>query len=75
MFKVVKCSNCGLFQVSGATKSLKCLKCGRTRVLSSLKVYFRSADARECQQVLAGLKEEEFMGKEGAHDDFFNYKL
>jgi hypothetical protein len=72
-FRVVKCLSCYLFQVTGSSKSLKCLRCGKTKVISSLKIYFKSESAKECQLVLAELKKREFSEKEENHDDFFSY--
>lgn len=73
MFRVVRCSNCLLFQVTGASKALRCLRCSKSKVISSLKIYFRSESAKDCQLVLAKLKEDEFMAKDENHDDFFSY--
>ncbi len=72
-FRVVKCPVCVLFQVTGSSKSLKCLRCGKSKVISSLKIYFKSESAKECQLVLAELKKREFSESENNHDDFFSY--
>jgi hypothetical protein len=73
LFRVVKCPSCFLFQVSGSSKSLKCLGCSKSKVLSYLKIYFKSVSAKDCQIVLAELKKKEFEEKENNHDDFFSY--
>jgi len=70
LFRVVKCPSCGYFQVTGAAKSLKCLKCSKTKVIPYLKVYFKSYDAKECQAMLAKFKEDEFKQKGKFSDDF-----
>ena len=72
-FRVVKCPSCVLFQVTGSTKSLRCLRCNKSKVISSLKIYFKSESAKECQIVLAELKKREFSEREENHDDFFSY--
>jgi hypothetical protein len=72
-FRVVKCPSCYLFQVTGSSKSLKCLRCGKSKVISSLKIYFKSESAKECQLALAELKKRDFSEKEENHDDFFSY--
>jgi hypothetical protein len=73
LFRVVKCPSCFLFQVSGSSKSLKCLGCSKSKVLSYLKIYFKSNSAKDCQVVLAELKKREFEEKENNYDDFFSY--
>jgi hypothetical protein len=73
LFRVVKCPSCLLFQVSGSSKSLKCLSCSKSKVLSYLKIYYKSDSARDCQVVLAELKRREFEQRENNHDDFFSY--
>ena len=73
IFRVIKCPNCFLFQVSGSSKSLKCLKCNKSKVLSSLKIFYKSESAKNCQLVLAELKKNEFEEKENNYDNFFSY--
>mgnify|MGYP001407221794 CR=1 FL=1 len=72
-FRVVRCPSCLYFQVTGASKSLKCLKCNKSKVLSYLKIYFYSGSAKECQLVLAELKKQEYETRENNHGDFFSY--
>lgn len=72
-YKIIKCPNCYLLQVTGASKSLKCLRCNKSRVISNLKVFFKSYSAKECQLVLGDIKKREFEECEGNHDDFFSY--
>ena len=57
-YKVVRCPNCSFFQVTGASSSLKCLKCGKSKVISYLKIYFQSDDAKECALKLQEFKKE-----------------
>ena len=64
IFRVVKCPSCFLFQVTGASKSLKCLRCNKTKVISSLKIFYKSGLAKECQLALSELKKKEFENKE-----------
>lgn len=59
IFRVVKCPNCGFFQVTGASKSLKCQKCSKSKVISYLKIYYKSDDARLAANALEKLKEKE----------------
>ena len=73
MFRVVRCPSCMYFQVSGSAKSLKCLRCSKSKVLSSLKIFYKDGSAKNCQLVLAQLKKEEFETRENSHDDFFSY--
>lgn len=70
LYRVVRCPNCAHFQVTGASKSLKCLKCNKSKVISYLKIYFKSYDPKECQIILSKLKEEEFNQKNKYSDDF-----
>lgn len=73
MYKVVRCPNCRLLQVTGASKSLKCQKCNKSRVFSNLKIYYKSEHPKKCQLVIAEFKKQFFEANEENYDDFFSY--
>ena len=70
MFRIVRCPNCALFQVTGAKTSLKCLKCGKSKTLSHLKIYYKTNNNSEAAKVLAKLKEDSARSKNKYSEDF-----
>lgn len=73
VYKLVRCSNCGLFQVTTSEKSLKCQKCQKSKVLPSLKIFYRTEDGRDAARKLSELKEEEAIKKEKFSMEFSHY--
>ena len=71
-YKVVRCTNCAYFQVTGSSSSLKCLKCSKSKSLKLLKIYFSSDDAKECTLVLQELKRKQAEKLERP-EGFFTY--
>ena len=69
MYRVVKCPHCAFFQVTGDSKSLKCQRCSKSKVISYLKIYYQSEDSMAAGKALAKLKEEEHKSKSRS-DDF-----
>ncbi len=75
LYHIVKCSNCGLAQVTSSTNSLKCQRCSKSRVMSSLKKFFSSYDAKEASIALQKLKENEAIQKDKFSLEFGEFKL
>jgi hypothetical protein len=72
-YRLVRCSNCGLFQVTTSQKALKCQKCNKSKVLSSLKIFYTTQDGRDAAKKLSILKEEEAIKKEKISIEFSSY--
>ena len=70
IYRIVKCPNCAFFQVTGSQSSLKCQKCGKSKVISYLKIYYKTNNNSEAAKVLAKLKEEEAKQKGKYLEDF-----
>jgi hypothetical protein len=72
-YKLVRCSNCGLFQVTTSKKALKCQKCNKSKVLSSLKIFYTTENGQDAAKKLSMLKEEEAIKKEKFTIEFSSY--
>lgn len=72
-YKLVKCSNCGLFQVTTSQKALKCQKCNKSKVISSLKIFYSTQNGQDAAKKLSELKEEEAIKKEKFSLEFSSY--
>ena len=75
MGKVVRCTNCKTFQMSNANKTFKCIKCQKTKNITSKRIYFESDNLREVTQVLQKIKEEDFKRKNEIIEGFEDAKL
>ncbi len=75
MAKIVKCGNCGTFQISNAKTTFKCIKCFKSKPIDKKKIYFETEDSRQAIQVLQKIKEEDFKQKQGDVDDGFKSAL
>lgn len=70
IYKVVRCPNCGFFQVTSSKTSLKCQKCNKSRVLSKVKIFYQDADARMCARVLIKVKEQVAVNMDKYSEEF-----
>ena len=55
-FKVVKCPRCGFFQLTTASKSVRCFSCGHAWQLDNDSILFSSFDSEEARRFLIKLK-------------------
>lgn len=55
-YKIVRCPNCATWQMTTSKKTLKCIKCGKTKVLTSLKIFYHSENPQMTTKVLQELK-------------------
>lgn len=57
-YKILRCPKCGHLQISGAQNSLKCIKCNKSSVFSSCKIFYRTEDPVMASKTLIKIKEE-----------------
>ena len=75
LFKVVKCPNCYLFSVSGASRTFKCQRCKKTRTFNNLRIFYKSTDPRNASEFLRKLKENNAKSKGEYFEDFGTWKI
>ncbi len=73
VYKLVRCSQCGLFQVTTSQKTLKCLKCSKSKQLSLLKIFYSTENGQDAAKMLSKLKEEEAIKKEKFTMEFSSF--
>jgi hypothetical protein len=60
MYKVILCPNCKTYQSTSAKITFKCIKCSKTKKLSSIRIYFQSENPNQVVEVLKEIKKEKF---------------
>lgn len=73
---VIRCPQCQEFQMSTASKIVKCIKCQKSTPKEKMKIFFQSDSPQACSEVVKRLKEEHYKvyGNYG-EDDFFTYHV
>lgn len=55
-YKIVRCPNCTTFQITSSDKTLKCVKCSKTKVLSKLRILYSDDNPQFATKVLQEIK-------------------
>ena len=75
MYKIIKCINCKIFQVSTSNTTFKCCNCKKSFNINKQKIFFESIKFIEVQDILNQIKEEVAKNKNQIDNDFRDASL